>query len=123
MPKSYDYKLEGLTKVLNNLNDEIGKIKNKSGEGVMKAALLVERDSKKKTPVDTGNLKAGTYVQPVKTRKGNGAEIGYTANYAIHVHERKELIHPVGQYKFLEAALNEDERKILEIIKNESEVG
>lgn len=122
MPKNYDYDLTGLQEVQQNLNREIDKIQNKSKQGVLEAGLLVERESKQKTPVDTNNLKAGTYTEPLITFKGPGAEIGYMAFYAIHVHERTELNHPTGEAKFLENALHENERNIIELIRDNVEV-
>ncbi|MGM0409192.1 MAG: hypothetical protein ACQEQF_00400 [Bacillota bacterium] len=118
-PKGYSYKLTGLQNVLQNLNEKIDDIKNMSEQGVYKAALIIERESKKRTPVDTGNLKAGTYTRPLKTSRGPGAEIGYTSNYAIHVHEKTENRHIVGEAKFLEKALKAKEKQVLAAIRGE----
>ncbi len=122
MAKEYDYELEGLQKVQQNLNEEIDKIKNKTADGINKSALVVERGSKKRTPVDTGNLKNAHYTESMQTSKGPGAEIGNTAEYAIHVHERLELNHPVGEAKFLEHSLRENSEEILNILRAETKV-
>lgn len=53
------------------------------------------------TPVDTGNLIGSLYIKPI-TR---GFEIGYTADYAVYVHEITENHHePPTRSKFLEDA-------------------
>lgn len=122
MPKNYDYELEGLQKVQRNLNEKIDEIEEKSEKGIKEAGLLVERESKQRTPVDTGNLKGGTYTETITSSKGTGVEIGYTAKYAIHVHERTELNHPVGEAKFLEKALRDNEGKILRLIQANAKV-
>ena len=65
-------------------------------------------------PVDTGALKASGRLHPESGGVyGTGnrvfVEISYgstAASYAIPVHENLEANHPVGQAKYLEAALN-----------------
>lgn len=36
--------------------------------------------------------------------------VGYQTNYALHVHERMDIFHPVGQAKFLEQPARELDR-------------
>lgn len=109
--------ISGIDKVLSNLNRSVTGIKNRSRQGIQVAALMVLGTSKKLTPVDTGNLRAGTYTKLLGGLNNPGAEIGYTAAYAVFVHERTELHHPVGQSKFLETALKQNAKKVLEIIR------
>lgn len=80
------------------------------------AALYVEcqieaTESKKRTPVDSGNLRASTMVtDPVITKDGISCSIvvgGVAAPYAVYVHENLEALHDVGQAKFLESTLLE----------------
>lgn len=52
-------KLEGLNKVLSNLNKEIKKIKGRSLKGLIRAQIIVRRDMEFTSPMipwDTGNL-------------------------------------------------------------------
>jgi hypothetical protein len=44
--------------------------------------------------------------------------IGFSAYYAIFVHENMESYHAVGESKFLERALQEKEQTILTMLKN-----
>lgn len=84
--------------------------------------------AKTKTPVETGNLRASGHVAtPVINGPlveielgfggpaGSGNHGGQTnaedVGYALYVHERVELHHPVGQAKFLEAAFQERQDK------------
>ena len=122
MPKSYDYDVSGLKEIEANINLQVKRIKGKTKAGLYEAGLFIERESEKRTPVDTGNLKAGTYAQLFKKHLQDIVEIGYQAHYAPHVHEQVENNHPVGQAKFLEDALKDNERKIVEIIRNRAEV-
>lgn len=44
--------------------------------------------------------------------------VGYSASYAVPVHERLDVHHPVGQAKFLEQPLRTEQRKMTEIIRS-----
>ena len=109
--------ISGIDRVLANLNRSIVGVKSRSRQGLQAAALVVLGASKALTPVDTGNLRAGTYTKLIGGMDRPGAEIGYTASYAVFVHERTELHHPVGQSKFLETALKQKAKQVLEIIR------
>lgn len=43
--------------------------------------------------------------------------VGYTQNYALHVHEDMQAVHPVGQAKFLEQPAREGQQKIASIVR------
>lgn len=130
--------LKGIEKVVSNLNREIAKIEKRSARGLTVAALRVRRDSQKKTPVDEGNLRASAFTETFKASKGPAAVVGYTAEYALWVHEApgtlKGLPRPKkkgssanrGRYwdpqgraepKFLEKSAKENEKNILEDIR------
>lgn len=64
------------------------------------------------TPVKTGALRSSGHVE----LGNNYVSIifgGPSADYAIYVHEITHYRHPVGQAKFLERAVMEDEARIL----------
>ena len=74
-------------------------------------ALEEAKESMKRTPVDTGALRASHEVQPPKW-SGRDLSVmiqvgGPAAGYAVIVHEDLEADHKVGQAKFLESTLNE----------------
>lgn len=85
------------------------------GKIVLRALVLIENNSAKRTPVDKGHLKlSGLGHSKLLASAPNGA-MGYTTNtadYAIYVHERLDLKHTVGEAKFLEKAVNEIKPKI-----------
>lgn len=123
-------KLKGQSKVLNNLNKEIEKIKNASFEGLLKGALIIERESNKRVPIETGVLRASSYVR--KNQDGRkSVVIGYSSSYAIFVHENMEMTlkglprpsgigvywGPKGEAKFLERAIAEKSKEVLEVIR------
>jgi len=59
--------------------------------GVKLAALLLQRESQKLVPVDTGNLKASAFTRATGKGFGIEANVGYTAAYALYVHENREM--------------------------------
>lgn len=76
------------------------------------AELQVElQECIKRTPRDTGALRASEHVTPPKI-DGNRISIGIVAGgpsapYAVQVHEDLEAFHPIGEAKFIESVLNE----------------
>ena len=79
----------------------------------VEAALLQEGEnvlgeSKKRTPVDTGNLRASGHVKLPVTKAGRtSVTLAYGTDYAIHVHERPAR-HPSGRSKFLQSAVEDN---------------
>lgn len=89
-------------------------IKTKSAikTAIRKSALLVERESKVMTPVDTGRLRSSIMsdILPMK------ATVAPHTDYAIHVHEgtRRMKGRP-----FMEQGLRKAENRIQGFFKNE----
>ena len=46
------------------------------------------------------------------------AKVGYSANYALHVHERTDIPHKTGQAKYLETPLKTKRKELEKIIKD-----
>jgi len=83
-----------------------------------RAGLFVLRESKKIVPVDTGTLKGSGFARNVG---GPGwladVIVGYTAKYAIYVHENPHAKHKEGKtYKFLEKVIRDQRKQILKIV-------
>ena len=109
--------LEGQFDAIKRLNREIAKIEGRTLAGLLKAAHLIEAESKKRTPYKTGNLKSSHYVDPGQTSAGPVAEIGLVAEYALYVHENARGVKFAhGEDKFLEKALVENRDTVLKII-------
>ncbi len=108
---------------MKNLNRALTGIRGRTKSGIKLAAMLVMGQSKKNTPVDTGNLKGSHYVQMDVSAAGYPvARIGCTAEYAIYVHENLEAHHPTGKAKFLEDAFHEKAPEVLEIVRRTAKV-
>lgn len=70
--------------------------------------LALMAEAVKRTPVDTGRLRASAYAEPSPESDSRLVEkVGFGAEYALAVHERTEAHHEVGQAKFLTSALDE----------------
>lgn len=97
--------------------DRAGDLADKALESAMfleQEAVISE--AKARTPVDTGVLRASGTVLPPKVQ-GSRIEVeagfgGAAQEYAVPVHERLGVHHPVGQAKFLESAFLERAPKI-----------
>lgn len=78
--------------------------------------------AKERTPVDTGALRgSGTVLKPKIGTTSVTVEAGFggaASEYAVVVHERMGVNHPVGQAKFLESAFLE---RVKDIPKNIAE--
>jgi hypothetical protein len=103
-------RLKGLKTMTKNMTSfEKNRLPRAYRVAILKALLLVEAESMRRTPVDTGNLRssAGGNSRITKAnRQGASGEMGYTANYAVHVHERTDLHHTNGEAKFLQNAIS-----------------
>jgi hypothetical protein len=108
----------GKDEVLYKLKGRFNLIKKNTQAGMLAAGLKVQRLSQQRVPVDTGNLRASAYTQKSPDAQ-LAVEVGYTATYAVFVHENMEqklkgkprasgrgvYWGPHGQPKFLESAL------------------
>lgn len=85
---------------------------------IYQEAQIEMTEAKRRTPVDItedaphpGQLRASGHVEEPE-RKGKNITVtlafgGAAIDYAVHVHENPDAIHPVGQWKYLESVLNE----------------
>lgn len=111
--------LTGIDTVIRNMNGSIAKIKKQVLGGLYNAGIMIKGKALPLTPIDESNLRGSAYVNnPVITSQGPVVEIGYTADYAVYVHERTELHHaPPTQAKFLEDAIKTNTGAILNLIR------
>ena len=114
-------KITGERDVLKNISDQIERMDKVTMKGLLEAGLLVQGVAQGRTPVDTGNLKGTAYTR--KAQNGDlSVEVGYTADYALVVHEDMEAHHENGQAKFLTSTLHDEESRVLNIISRNAEV-
>lgn len=125
-------KLSGLSEVMSNLNAQVNAIEGRTMTGLYSAGLFVQKESNRRAPKDTGNLRESSFVRNVF----NGVVVGYTANYAAAVHEapgtlkgeerksgsKKGTYWEVGEPKFLENAVRENTQEIIDRIVRRAKV-
>jgi hypothetical protein len=88
--------------------------------GLYKGGLLLQRESQKVVPVDTGNLKNSAFTRKVEDSAIPEVQVGYTAAYGIYVHENEEAKHAEGKMaKFLETPMRVHRKEIRSVIADE----
>jgi hypothetical protein len=131
--------VEGLDDALKEINEAVADVKEKSQAGFWEAGLKILNASMKnlKDSVITGNLRASAYARPAKgipyrpepdrldTGQNEpipgdnigelGVEIGFTAVYALNVHEN---IEGARTPKYLERPVMQNVDNIVRIIKS-----
>jgi hypothetical protein len=103
-------KLTGLGELLAKLKSFEKGFSDEVERALHEEAVVEQKESMRRTPVDLGPLRASHATRTEVTAKGIVAIIevgGPAAPYAIYVHEDLEAHHPVGQAKFLESTINE----------------
>jgi hypothetical protein len=115
-------------KFLRNLNKIALHTQSESQQVLIKIAYQIMAASQAQVPVETAALLQSAFVDAeVYRRSVIQVNFGYggpkdTANkrtgklassYAVYVHERLDLIHPIGKAKFLEDPVNEYVNKLL----------
>lgn len=127
--------VKGFDRVMKNLNDQINGIKERSMAGLLEAGLKIEARSNQRVPREYGNLAASSYARKAQDG-GMAVEIGYTAEYALYVHEDLEMSlkgearpsglgvywGPNGENKFLEKTLRENQDLIVQIIEQRAKL-
>lgn len=113
--------VKGLEQVLANLDDAIEGIEGRTQAGMNDAGFMIQREAQKLTPVDTGNLKNSAYTNPVVSGPP-AVSVGFTAAYALAVHEDLQATHEVGEAKFLEKAIQRNHYEIIKAVADRAEV-
>lgn len=125
--------LKGLKQVETNLNKEIMAMRGRSMSGLIEAAAYIRRSMDKYPPlipIDIGNLRDSWFVTTIrKSLEKFGVLIGFTANYAVHVHEMVDRggkkinwSRPGSGPKFFETALNRGRTAILILIRERAKI-
>lgn len=86
--------------------------------GLVRAGFRLQRESQLVVPIDTANLKGSAFTRNIGGHGGKAdIVVGYTAEYAIYVHEIVEAQHKEGkQAKYLEEPARVHRDTLLKII-------
>jgi hypothetical protein len=86
--------LEGLPEALAKIRETYKRKGDAVERGLKKAGLQLQRWSQQIVPVDYGILKGSAFTRKTKGEGFNAeVQVGYTANYAIWVHENIDNAH------------------------------
>jgi hypothetical protein len=104
-------KVTGSAEIRSALANIVKHTPEQVGDALTAEMEIEKTESMRRTPVDTGLLRASHYVaEPEHSLTGVSVQIGVgggAVDYAVPVHEDLEAFHPVGQAKFLESTLLE----------------
>lgn len=103
--------VKGMETVIRNLRRLADQIPNEVARALYAEAQVEKQESMRRTPVDTGALRASHEVSQPEI---NGRDIsvtisvgGVSAPYAVIVHEDTHALHNPGQAKFMESTIME----------------
>lgn len=145
--------LKGIDNVISNINKQLGRITANSLQGMIRAVVIVQRDmnfTPPKVPVDTRNLQASFFISSslgklqgtgastigirnditksaegvLATRQSPTVIFGFSANYAVFVHENMEakFKRPGAGPWFFKAALERNQGKMINEIAKYSKL-
>lgn len=101
-------KVRGMSRLEQNIKKLQQQYPKRVANAMLAEARVELKEARRRTPVDTGELRASGFVAQTITRSKIETEIGFDTPYAIFVHEDLEANHPRGgQAKFLESVLRE----------------
>lgn len=100
--------MRGDRELLNRLRQLGDRARPAVGRAIFAEGIAIFAESQTEVPVDTGFLKSGGYITPPHdTPEGLNIEIGYTAPYALEVHENLGWQHqPPTKARYLADPLN-----------------
>lgn len=90
---NFTAQFKGIQDVLANFKKKDDEKQAAIERGMKRGALIIFRQSQLFVPVDKGNLKGSGFVRVVGRGINTRPQIGYTANYAIFVHENLAAHH------------------------------
>lgn len=86
-------RVTGLEQVLRNLKGSQTNIADRVSKGLYRAGLHLQRESQKIVPVQMGVLKNSAYTRKLGSGERTDVIVGYTASYAVFVHENPNAAH------------------------------
>jgi len=83
--------ITGVKEILENIKEHRERLGQGFSRGVRIAGLRLQRESQRLVPVNFGVLKASAFTRAEGEGLGTEVNVGYTAAYAIYVHENVEM--------------------------------
>lgn len=105
---AFEFDIKGLDSIATALSDLVRKVPEVAAQALREEAEIEMEEAKRRTPVDTGALRASGRVTSSEDGLEATLSFGNTAvDYALKVHEDTEAFHDDGQAKYLESVLVE----------------
>lgn len=95
-------KIKGLDALAKGLKTASEKQIAAVGRGLRQAGLLLQAYSMEECPVEFGVLRGSCYVKMIGKSR---VQVGYTADYAIYVHENLDALHGSAYNNFYAAEI------------------
>lgn len=89
-------RISGVSNLLKNLQTSANVVNKNIEKGLIKAGVFLQRKSMEIVPVQFGFLKASAYSRLTVSHSNTNTgvvSVGYTAAYAVYVHENLEAAH------------------------------
>lgn len=116
--------VNGIASLLGAIDKRIKRAPEAAAEAIEAEAYDLLHRSQAECPVDTGHLVSTGFVDIERTSTGAVGTIGYTADYALAVHENTAAEHPNGgKAKFLTDPLNASSDKLQRALATHLEGG
>ena len=122
-------RMQGMDVVMGNLQKELNKMKIGSAQGLVEAVEFIHAETERTpplTPVDTGNLRSSWSTRFFRKNKQSVIIFGYSANYALYVHEMIGPINwsrPNSGAKWFQHAIYRNVSRILYFIQINAKIG
>ena len=115
------FKTTPIGQIINNMKRGARKMETSAHAAMIRVVTMIQRESMKRTPIDTGNLQGSHRSSVTKDVKGIVGNIWVETVYALFVHEAREGTKfkspwPRGR-KFMERAITENVEAINSIFK------
>ena len=110
-------KIIGTDRVVRNLARYASQMSSAMDAALLQSAEIVKDESQALCPVATGTLRDSALTGSEVSGDVMNAAAGYTASYALYVHERLDVTHVNGEAKFLESAVKQYEPQYLTDLK------
>lgn len=89
--------------VFRNIPSTWKKFEDAGGRSMLRIARSIIREAQRLVPYQSGFLHDSAYVTPIPlSNGGTRIALGFSAPYALWIHENLDLYHPNGEAKYLE---------------------
>jgi HK97 gp10 family phage protein len=112
-----DIKIENLEQLMKAYGNVGNIVRKEMKDALNKSSAVVEREAKRRTPVDLGHLRRSIQKTKRVSAGDKKVYVGSNVKYARRQHEGINFKHTTGEAKFLENALERKKSTIIRYFK------